>query len=301
MTRGRKCLRCGEDMRPSHLTRHINRKFKVCDPILSNTSYEDMKTDYDRYYRRIVLKEKEYKCAACGRGYAYPQSRNHHQKECEFYQAKLEAEVLRQQLEVLRAEQLASITVNAETINNTDTVNNIGSLTNNINNGTVNNNNVNQHLNLAPFGKECYDHITPQEWREFAFDTYGGFDRLMERVFKGNPKNLNVRVRNTNKTYAEAWIPPNWETMDIKDITQDTVTNCVNKFQDYVEDNPGIIPPSSVAKMDKTLGNILRDKKMITEKMKKARMIFENPTFRKHVESNYKELTDGSTINEHIV
>jgi len=266
----------------------------MCEPVISNITYEDMLNDYDGCAESISNK-CEYKCEACGNKYAHQPSLSRHRKTCRVLKL-LHAVEERVHNTILQAQVNSNNQTNVNTTH-IDSLNN----TQNINNGTVNNNNVQQHLNLAPFGKECYDHITPREWREFAFSSYGGFDRLMERVFKGNPKNLNVRVRNTNKTYAEAWIPPNWETMDIKDITNRTVENCVDKFQEYASNNPDVIPPSQISEMDKTMNDIISDSKKGVARRKKARMIFENPTFRKYVESNYKELTNGSTINEHIV
>jgi len=173
-------------------------------------------------------------------------------------------------------------------VNQTNQLNNV---VNNINNnGTMPN----------EFGKLDVGHITVEEWYEFTGQAFTGFHKFMERVYKGNPKNFNVFLRNRSRNDADVYRPPHWETLSLDDVCFDIVQSCADEFSDFIENEAGNLPYQDYHNMDKALTDIQKTNKGNRRAREQAKRIFKNTRYNKEVNENYRKVT-GSSIPDHTI
>lgn len=72
------CLRCGKKF--SRLDIHTQRK-KQCEALRLNISYEDMKNEYDKYYKEYA-ELSQYKCDHCPKSYMHQSGLSKHKNKC---------------------------------------------------------------------------------------------------------------------------------------------------------------------------------------------------------------------------
>jgi len=283
-----KCLRCGEDFSPSRFKRHITRKRALCEPIMSNCSYEDMKTDYEG---TLVIITGKYACKDCGNRYKHSSSLARHRKEC----GARELMILRQRIQNLESQ--PQVAAAPHTINNDHSSGDRINITSNDNSNHTNNFNV----NIDPFGKEDISHITHAQFDKVIKLRYAGIKEFARILYYENPKNFNVYLPNKSRKRGLVFNPPNWENKNSDEISEIVVQNTADQISDYMENNPERVSRADYRAMDRALTDVQKNvRENYKQRGEVLDLLYEN-SFRNDVWENFKAESGGEKIIEPLI
>lgn len=195
----------------------------VCYTCVKCNKTFDAKIAYDRHMNRkrscVTVNcniTKEYKCEHCDRLFCnrYAMTR-HQQNSCYNYKPpKVDETNINE----------TNITVNvAGNIINGDVINN--TVINNTN--IVNNNNQDELLHIAPFGKEVYiDQISETKFRGIIYRGYSSVCQLIDQVHFNEeiPENHNICIKNLRTNYANTFDGETWELRDKEEVIDELIS-----------------------------------------------------------------------------
>jgi len=257
------CHRCGYNTnKKSNIIQHLNRK-KICKPILSDISIEDIKNHYNLeikiihqkntnltpitpifnkitpIYTKKTQKKMDIKeCSYCNKEFSRRDSLTRHLNRCKIKKKnEKENEIEKNKIEILEkhnAELLKAVEklliecsnnkkTSNKTINNKTTNNN-----NSNNNNTNSNNTIHNTININNYGEENTKYITKQ----FIVDLLKNkpFKAIPEMIKhthfnEEHPENQNIKITNKKEPYVKIMKDNKWELQDRKN----TITDLIDK------------------------------------------------------------------------
>jgi len=287
------CFRCGYNTPTKRLWRNHLKRQKPCETKYLDIEREEVLNNYSQHLDEYLeLKEEStfYKCDSCNFKTKHKRSLRRHVNGKICKKEESEVEMLKKLLEI--AIQNAA--------NNSNTNNGVMFNDESINNGIVNN--MNNNINLAPYNTPVFSHITHDDWDNCIKNRYGGFTQLLDKVYE-NPENLNIFVRNISRNEALVFMPPDWKTMKLSDVSNHVVQWCADGFDDYMEHNKDRFSRNDETQMEKALQDIARNKiNPETKKNARAEQLdylegkFKDTRFRNKVADNFREESGGEEI-----
>ena len=257
------CHRCGYNTnKKSNIIQHLNRK-KICKPILSDISIEDIKNHYNleikiihqkntnltpitpifnkitpNYTKKTQKKMDIKECSYCNKEFSRRDSLTRHLNRCKIKKKnEIENKIEKNKIEILEkhnAELLKAVeklliecSNNKKTSNKT--INNKTTNNNNSNNTNTNSNNtIHNTININNYGEENTKYITKQ----FIVDLLKNkpFKAIPEMIKhthfnEEHPENQNIKITNKKEPYVKIMKDNKWELQDRKN----TITDLIDK------------------------------------------------------------------------
>ena len=253
------CVRCGyETKHKGHFLNHLHRK-KICRPILSDISIEDIKNHYDleikiihqnnpyepkkTTYEPKKTQNNSFNCNYCNKIFKRNWHLSRHLSTCkikkmELNRQKEEIDLLKLQQKKLEetVEKLLIECSNNNKKTSDKTINNKTTNNNNSNNNNTNSNNtIHNTININNYGEENTKYITKQ----FIVDLLKNkpFKAIPEMIKhthfnEEHPENQNIKITNKKEPYVKIMKDNKWELQDRKN----TITDLIDKQHIKISD-----------------------------------------------------------------
>ena len=253
------CVRCGyETKHKGHFLNHLHRK-KICRPILSDISIEDIKNYYDleikiihqnnpyepkkTTYEPKKTQNNSFNCNYCNKIFKRNWHLSRHLSTCKI--KKMELNRQKEEIDLLKLQQkkleetveklLIECSNNNKKTSN-KTINNKTTNNNNSNNTNTNSNNtIHNTININNYGEENTKYITKQ----FIVDLLKNkpFKAIPEMIKhthfnEEHPENQNIKITNKKEPYVKIMKDNKWELQDRKN----TITDLIDKQHIKISD-----------------------------------------------------------------